>query len=98
MCHRVEENINPQTIAVRSKLRKVTWVVSFSFPCVSDIGVVRHHYEESTVFVSDRTEVRFFAVFTAFRSSSPAYAVPKLDRRDLRNGGHMGQGAEDGMI
>ena len=51
MRHGVEENIDPKTITIRSKLREEAWIVSFSFPCVSYIGIVRHHYEESTVFV-----------------------------------------------
>ena len=83
MAHRVEQDVDPERVAVRRELLEEERVPILSLPGVGDIGVVRHQHQDPAMFVRDGPQMRHFAVNAAFGGGAAA-PPPELDRGDLR--------------
>src|SRR5688572_31713746 len=83
--HRVEQDVDADGVAVGRELVEETRIVTFPFPGIGHVGVVRHHHHDSSVPVANHAEVRIDAVGAALGGVGAARGAPECDVRDLRD-------------
>src|SRR5215216_5366228 len=94
MCHRVHHDVDADRVAPWREFVEESRVLTFAFPRVGDVGVMRHHDHDVAVLVGNGTEIRRGALAPAFGGGA-AVRTPELDRGYLRQLVHLELRAKD---
>src|SRR5688572_1610553 len=97
MSHRVQQDIDPDRIALYGKSEEEFGVVGLALVRVAEVGVVRRQHEDPAVRVGEGVSVNRFAVFPTLGSFAARSAV-EADVRDLGNSFGLEERAENRMI
>src|SRR5262249_14594017 len=96
VCQRVQYRVNAERVAVRPKIQEVGRVIPFALERITEVRVVRHQDDDTSLLVSDGARMRGGAVSATLRS--PVGAEEEIDRRDLRNLLHLELRVEHGVV
>src|SRR5688572_29376949 len=73
--HRVEQDVQPDGVAIGRELEKILRVGGFTLPRVGDVGVVRHQHHDPAIAIGDGANVRLGAVCSQLGGAA-AHSAP----------------------